>query len=65
MRSVCAVDDWVVVASDGVAELAIVSTDGGLKLLPLLLPLTYFNVVVFVIAVDTIPEGETIESTLY
>lgn len=54
MRSVCAVDEYVVVADDGVGELEVVPTVVGLKLLPLLLLLTYLNVVVFGIAVDTI-----------
>lgn len=43
----------MVVGGDGVAELEVVPTDVGLKLLPLLLPLTYLNVVVFGITVDT------------
>lgn len=43
----------VVVGGDDVAALEVVPTDVGLKLLPLLLLLTYLNVVVFGITVDT------------
>lgn len=50
------VDENIDGVGDGDAELS--SVDVGLKLLPLLLLLTYLKVVVFGVAVDTIINGK-------
>lgn len=63
-RSLCAVDDNIVDVGggggggDADADAAKFSVDVGLKLLPLLLLLTYLNVVVFGIAVDAIKTND-------
>lgn len=67
MRSVYGVDENIVDVGDGdgdaaaAAEEAPVSADVGLKLVPLLLLLTYLNVVVFGIAVDAIAHTHEIK----
>lgn len=57
MRSVYGVDENMVDVGDGDA---VCSVDVGLKLLPLLLLLTYLNVVVFGIAVDAITKQKNL-----
>lgn len=51
------VDEYIDCVGDGDSEF---SVDVGLKLVPLLLLLTYLKVVVFGIAVDTIMNGEKV-----
>lgn len=57
--AVAAADDAADVDDDCVVDWGVVTMVVGLKVLPLLLPLTYLNVVVFGIAVDPIIARDT------